>query len=241
MNGMLEVCIDRVDAIDACVRGGADCVELCASLDIGGVTPSRGTMRELRDASLPVHVLIRPRDGDFVYGQRDARVMLDDIAAVADAGLAGVVIGAATADGVLDMALMERLMRAAEGLQTTLHRVVDTVIDPLLAVDRAVGLGMGRVLSSGGQARAIDGRTMLGKMVNRTDGRSRVMAGGGLDHRHVGMLSSGFGVDAFHGSCRRSEPADPVLGQLGFCADEVLVCEASRVAALRAAIDRGAA
>ena len=238
MTATLEVCIDRFDAVEACVRGGADRLEACACLDIGGVTPSRGMLRALSGSPLPVHVLVRPRGGDFVYGGVEVRQMLDDIAAVADAGLAGVVIGAATRAGELDLTLMERLVRAAQGLDTTLHRVVDTLHDPLVALDRAVALGMGRVLASGGRARAIEGVAVLGAMVERAAGRVQVVAGGGLDAGDIEPLFRLAGVRAFHGSCRGARPADPLLHRLGFCAAQDRVCDASRVAAFRAAIDR---
>jgi len=236
MSATLEVCIDRVEALDACVQGAADGIELCACLDIGGVTPSRGTLRAFRDAPLPVHVLVRPRSGDFLYTEREARAMLDDIAAVVDAGLHGVVIGAATPGGGLDLALMQRLVQAAEGLHTTLHRVVDTLVEPLVAIDQAIALGMDRVLSSGGQVRAIDGASVLAAMHERSRGRVQIVAGGGLDELHIAALRERTGLQAFHGSCRDAVPVDPRLLRLGFSAALSGACSASRVAAFKAAL-----
>jgi len=248
MTATLEVCIDRFDAIEACVRGGADRIEACACLDLGGVTPSHGMLRALSGSPLPVHVLIRPRAGDFVYDGAEVRQMLDDIRAVADAGLAGVVVGASrradkgtsSAAQALDRATMEKLVQAAHraDLHTTLHRVIDTLADPLRAVEVAYELGIGRILSSGGRARAIDGSAGLAELVNRAADRLDIMAGGGLDVPDVAPLADRSGVRTFHGSCRRVVPADTGLVKLGLCTPIEMQCDAMRVRAFRDAIDR---
>ena len=105
----LEVCVDTPEGFEAAVAGGADRIELCAALDLGGLTPSPGLMALAAKASTPVYAMIRPRAGDFVFGLGDEAAMLGDIDAVRSAGLAGVVIGANLADGRLDVALLERL------------------------------------------------------------------------------------------------------------------------------------
>lgn len=197
----LEVCVDTFDGARAAQDGGADRVELCSALSEGGLTPSVGLMRQAATLSIPVFAMIRPRAGLFHFSDADEAIMLADIQAAKEAGLEGVVLGAQKSDRRLDEARLKRLLAAADGMGSTLHRVIDVVPDPLEALDTAIQLGFDRVLTSGAAADAPDGVAMLRDMVARADGRISVMAGCGLTHQNVAAFMRDTGVAEIHASC----------------------------------------
>jgi len=236
MAAILEICVDSVSGLQAALAGGADRIELCSALELGGLTPSPGLMACAAEQPLPCHAMIRPRAGDFAYGEPEIAPMERDIDHVAAAGLAGVVFGAAR-DGALDETVLGRLLTraAAHGLPATLHRAIDTVRDPVAAIDTAIALGFDRVLSSGGARTAIDGLETLRAMRLRAGDAITVMAGSGIDARNVGRLLA-IGIDEIHASC--SEPhitGDTALARLGFAAP-IALTHSDRVRALHDAI-----
>ena len=216
---LLEVCVDDAAGLHAAVEGGADRIELCSSLDLGGVTPSAGLMAEASRAGLPVIALIRPRAGGFVYTANEERVMLRDIELVAELGLAGVAIGALNPDGGLALALLERLVARAVGLQLTLHRAFDLVPDPAEALEQAITLGFHRILTSGGAVHAPAGAAQLAACVALSRGRIGILAGSGITPANVGALLAATGVREVHASCRApGAEASPELIAFGFSA-----------------------
>lgn len=236
MSCVLEVCVDDVAGLDAAQQGGADRIELCSSLGCGGLTPSDGLMAEAARRSLPVIALIRPRSGDFVYREAEARVMEHDIARAAELGLAGVAIGALTPERELDLALLERLIHAANGrLQLTLHRAFDLVREPGAALEAAIALGFQRVLSSGGAPTAAAGAPQLAALVRQSQGRIGILAGSGIRPDNVAALLAATGVPEVHASCRRPapSPADADLQALGFSEAQAWLCSADTVQAMQ--------
>ena len=231
----LEVCIDDVAGLDACARGGADRAELCSALDLGGLTPSPGLIAAAARASVPARAMIRPRAGDFRFGEPEVEVMLADIAAVRAAGLAGVVLGAGTAAGELDRPVLARLVAAAGGLGKTLHRVVDLMPDPVAAVDIAVDLGFDCILTSGGALRAEDGAAVVAAMVERANGRIAIMAGSGVAPGNAAALRRATGAGWLHASCASSEPSGDDIRRFGFGPAERRRTDPDRIRALRAA------
>lgn len=207
-----EVCVESAAGLAACA-GLADRVELCAALDVGGLTPSPGLMEAAKRSGLAVHVLIRPRSGDFQYDNQELETMLHDIAAVRGLGLSGIVIGAAQ-DGALDSRALAQMKEAAGDLCVTLHRVIDVIDDPLRALDEAIDLGIDRVLTSGGAANAHDGRRKIARMVAHANRRIEVMAGAGITSNNLHALLEDAQVDAVHASCRavqvEAKDADPL-------------------------------
>jgi len=214
---LLEVCVDDVAGLEAAVQGGADRIELCSSLAVGGLTASAGLMAEAGKLAVPVVALIRPRGGGFVYSAAEERVMLRDIELAAEQGLAGVAIGALTGERRLDLAMLRRLAWHAGGLQLTLHRAFDLVRDPAAALEEAVALGLHRILTSGGALKAPDGAAQLASLVEQSRGRIRILAGSGIDAENAQALLSSTGVHEVHASCRAvgDEPA-PELVAFGF-------------------------
>ncbi len=203
---LLEVCVDDADGLDAAIAGGADRIELCSALGLGGLTPSPGLMRRAAAAPVPVNAMIRPRAGGFIYSDADVAVMDDDIDAAREAGLGGVVLGASRDDGRLDAALLERLVRRAGGLGLTLHRAFDLVPDFSEAVEIAVRLGFERVLTSGGASTAAEGVTGLAMIFAAARGRIAIMPGSGVTADNLDALRAVIPLREVHASCSESLP-----------------------------------
>jgi copper homeostasis protein len=230
-----EVCIDSPAGLAAC-DGLVDRVELCSALALGGLTPDPGLIALAQESPLPCHVMIRPRAGDFCYDKAELRAMCASIEAVRRAGLAGVVIGASR-DAALDLPLLRTLMEAAEGLEVTLHRVVDLLPDPLEALEQAVALGMSRILTSGGAPNAVDGLAQIAAMQRAAQGRIEIMAGSGVSLANLADIHAQTGVRAFHSSCAVERPVAAALQRFGFAASE-RVTDRATVAAFRARLDQ---
>lgn len=186
---------------------GAARVELATALALGGLTPSPATLElsieAARAAGVEVHVLVRPRGGDFHYSDDEIAITERDIRRVLEAGADGVVIGALDSQSRLDVEVMTRLRDAAGGASVSLHRAIDVSPEPLATLDTALELGLRRVLTSGGASAAIDGIDTLRALVRAADGRIEIMAGSGVDAANVAELAA-TGVDAVHFSAKRS-------------------------------------
>lgn len=231
----LEVCVDTAAGLTEAVAGGADRIELCAALALGGLTPSAGQMADAVTCPLPVMVMIRPRAGDFTWSEAEIRMMEAEIATTRAAGLAGVVLGASLADGRLDMPVLRRLVAASAGLDMTLHRAIDLAPDMLAALDQAIALGFRRILTSGGQKTAEAGAEQIAALVRQAAGRISVMPGSGVSPRNAGMLK-GLGISELHASCSAQQLATGKVVDLGFGPGMVRQTSADQVRALRLAM-----
>lgn len=201
---LIEGCVDSYASAMAAARGGADRLELCANLSIGGTTPSRTLFRQVRrDCGARINVLIRPRFGDFLYTPEELEEMEEEIAAFRELGADGVVIGVLTPDGELDGGRMARLMERAVGMEVTLHRAFDMTRDPFAALEEAVRLGVTTVLTSGQAGSAPAGKELLRELTARAAGRIDIMAGAGVNRTNIKMLHEYAGVTSFHTSARR--------------------------------------
>ena len=196
---LVEACVDSVTGALAAAAGGAGRLELCTGLVEGGLTPSTGLVAAVRErVAAPVHVLIRPRGGDFLYDADDITVMLRDIAGVKRLGVAGVVLGALTADGRVDAERTRVLVEAARPMAVTFHRAFDLARDPAEALDALMALGIERVLTSGQAASAEAGMSVIAAMVAQSVGRIAVMAGGGINQGNVARIVRETGVGEIH-------------------------------------------
>ena len=201
---MLEICAANLQSALAAQRAGAQLIELCSALDAGGLTPSAGLIQAVCiQLTIPVNVLIRPREGHFYYTDAELAIMLDDIRFCREAGANGVVIGALTPDSQLNLEQMAALVEAAEGLDITCHRAFDFTPDPLAALDTLVALGIPRVLSSGQAASAFEGRFLLKKLVQHAAGRISIMPGAGINAANIAELAKTTGSREFHLSGRK--------------------------------------
>ncbi len=201
---LIEGCVDSHASALAAVRGGADRLELCANLSIGGTTPSPALFRQVRrDCPVPVNVLIRPRFGDFLYSPAEQEEMEESVRLFRDLGADGVVIGALTPLGELDREVMARLIRPAGGLDVTLHRAFDMARDPFAALEAAVDLGCRTILTSGQARSASEGTGLLAGLVCRAGGRIDLMAGSGVKKENICQIFRATGIRSYHTSGRR--------------------------------------
>lgn len=194
-----EVCVDSIRGIVAARDGGADRVELCASLIEGGTTPSLGMVlvaREVRNIGL--HMMIRPRGGDFLYGAEELVAMETDIATAKSAGVDGFVFGALDADGNIDRAMTQRLIARARPASVTFHRAFDMTPDPLAALRTLIDLGVDRVLTSGQEPTAYEGADLIAELIRAAGDRIIVMPGGGITAKNVGRIVSTTGAREIH-------------------------------------------
>ena len=193
-------------------HGGAGRLELCGALDVGGVTPSYGLMKRVRErVRIPVHVLIRPRAGDFVYSPPELDVMAVDIAAAAELGFQGVAIGALTPSREVDTSAMRALLRECRRLHlsVTFHRAFDCVADPLKALEVISSLGhVSRVLTSGQHAAAVDGIPLLRALVEQRSGVS-LLPGAGITDVNAAYIVKELLVNELHGSVRKELRVSP--------------------------------
>ena len=200
---LIEACVDSYASAMAASRAGADRLELCAHLVIGGTTPTHALFRQVqRDSGVPINVLIRPRFGDFLYTEPELEEMCEEIAAFRDLGANGVVIGALTPDGELDLAQMRRMMACAGQMEVTLHRAFDMTRDPRQALEAVIRTGCRRVLTSGGRNTAQEGVGTLRALAAQAAGRIEIMAGSGVNPSNARLLAA-TGADALHFSARR--------------------------------------
>lgn len=196
---IVEACVDSVESARAAEAGGAGRIELSANLYEGGTSPSPGLMALTRErVKIPIHVLVRPRGGDFMYDEDEVRVMLGDIAFAKAVGVDGIVLGALFADGSVDDRSTRVLVEAARPLSVAFHRAFDLVRDPFEALDTLVALGVDRVLTSGGAATALEGLETLAALAWRSEGRSTITAAGGITEHNVGRIIAEAGVHEVH-------------------------------------------
>ena len=227
---LLEVCCGNPKSVDAAVLGGAWRIELCTDLEADGLTPPSAWIRDAKahDPSLTVHVLIRPRAGDFVYSPAEADAMAGQIEEALDAGADGIVLGALTPEGDVDLPLTERLVAlvdsynlATELLQSdrchaandshffpaparrvsiTFHRAFDRCRRPFEAMEQIIGLGCDRILTSGQEPTALEGCALLGELRRRARGRIGILPGGGVTPGNAARILEQTGCTEIHAS-----------------------------------------
>lgn len=183
---ILECCVDSAESAENAVRGGANRLELCGNLVIGGTTPSFALFEQVRrETGIKIHVLIRPRFGDFCYTESELKIMRREIEWFRDAGADGIVTGILKPDGTLDVDGMKYLMEPllgerGRGMKVTLHRAFDMCRNPEETLEQAVEIGVNTILTSGQQESAWKGRELLKKLNAQAAGRIAILAGGGI-------------------------------------------------------------
>lgn len=194
-----EICVDTVESAIAAQDGGADRVELCDNLFEGGTTPSHGAIAVARDLlSIKLHIIMRPRGGDFLYSDTDFEIMKRDIDAAKGLGVDGVVIGLLNADGTIDAEHTRELVSLARPMSVTFHRAFDVCRDAFEALETLVEIGVDRILTSGQRATAVEGSELIAELVKSADDRIIIMACGSLDEANIADVISKTGVCEVH-------------------------------------------
>ena len=205
-NYRFEVCANSVESCVEAQKGGADRIELCAGIPEGGTTPSYGEITTARDllTTTRLHVIIRPRGGDFLYSAMERRAMMRDIEMARRCGADGVVIGCLTPKGDIDLPLVRQLKQVAEGLSVTFHRAFDVCRNPLEALEQLIDLGCHRILTSGAKATAEEGIPLLKLLHEQAAGRIIILAGCGVNEGNIAHIASETGIHEFHFSARHT-------------------------------------
>lgn len=212
MHYTFEICANSAESCVAAQAGGAHRVELCASMPEGGTTPSFGEIRLARKLiDIRLHVIIRPRGGDFLYTPLELDIMEEDIHIARQAGADGVVFGCLTPEGDLDMPAMRRLMKISEGMSVTFHRAFDYVRSPEQVLEQLIDLGVNRVLTSGQQPTAMQGASLLAELVRQAAGRIVIMPGCGVNEWNIAELAACTGASEFHFSARELKESKMLL------------------------------
>lgn len=208
----LEICCASLTSALHAQKGGADRIELCANLEHGGTTPSAATIKLAKQhLQIPVFVLIRPRKADFFYNNLEMSVMLEDIRLAKSLGADGIVSGALTQTGEIDLAKTQQLLKATHPLPFTFHRAFDMCENPFLALEQLITLGVPSILTSGCQPTAIAGKATIEKLVQQANNRIEIMAGSGIRPENVHLLTQIEGLDAIHASAKTT-----VLSQMDY-------------------------
>ena len=221
----VEICVESARGVEAARKGGADRVELCAALELGGLTPSHGEIA--RASAVPdvrLVVLLRPRAGDFCYDEQDEATMLVDLEVAREYGAHAVAVGALRPDGSLDVGMLECLARQADGLELVCHRAFDLCRDPFAALEDLCDLGFAGVLTSGQAPTAHEGVTRIAQLVASARGRLQVRAAGRVRLATVAAVLAETGCGAVHASAGtlRASAWSPAANapRLGSASDE---------------------
>lgn len=197
--GILEVCVDSIESAIAAFEGGADRIELCGDLPVGGVTPSETLFRMIRKyTDLKIRVLLRPRFGDFCYSAYELEVMKEDVQKFVEMGADGIVTGILTPKGSLDNEQMENLISCGGKADIALHRAFDVCRNPWETMENAISLGVKTILTSGQKNFAWEGRSLLKKLQEKSKNRIEILAGAGVEANIIEKLYQETGITSYH-------------------------------------------
>lgn len=201
---ILECCIDSVESAINAINGGADRLELCANLIIGGTSPSIFLFREIRKISdIPIHVLLRPRFGDFLYTDYEKNIIKHEAELFCDAGAEGIVVGALKSNGELDYDFMKEIKEVSGNINIVLHRAFDVCRDPFEALNQSIDLGLHTILTSGQQNNCLKGIDLINDLNEKSSGKISIMAGSGMNIDVMKEFLLRTKVKAFHMSAKQ--------------------------------------
>ena len=211
----IEVCSTSLDDAREAEAGGAIRIELCSAITCGGVTPSHGLIKSVvnENLNLDINVLIRAREGGFCYTAAEVDAMCQDIEFCREAGVHGVVIGALTADGDIDMEACKKMVAAAGDMSITFHRAFDICREPLVALEQIISLGCHRLLTSGQQSSAEQGAEFIAELVKRAVGRIIIMPGAGINPKNIVAIEQKTAATEFHSTAAIDSADSAYIGQ----------------------------
>lgn len=195
-----EACVGSFSEAKAMLEAGANRIELCENLSEGGTTPSYGTIKEcLKRLSVPILVMIRPRGGNFIYSSEEIEIIKNDILLCKDLGVSGVVLGVLNTQNEIDIPLLKSLINLASPMEVTFHKAIDDVEDPLSSLDILINLGVSKVLSSGKSETAIQGASLLNKMIEKAQDKISIVVAGKVTKDNLEEIISLIPNSEYHG------------------------------------------
>jgi copper homeostasis protein len=216
MNFKLEICVDSMESAMNAQAAGSDRVELCDNLAEGGTTPSMGMIISARkNLSIGLHVIIRPRGGDFLYSPQEFEIMLKDIEICRESGVDGVVAGLLNPDGTVDLERTKYLAELAAPMAVTFHRAFDLCSDPVKGMEDIILTGATRILTSGQKNFATEGAELLSLLIRMAGERIIIMPGSGLDESNIAMIAEKTGAKEFHLTGRKSVDSKMIFRREG--------------------------
>jgi copper homeostasis protein len=236
----LEVCIDNIESLFTAQTSGADRIELCSALALGGLTPSSALMRAaVQHSTIPIYTMIRPREGDFLYSSDEVEMMLAEIHNARAIGVHGLVFGVLTKHAHVDSDVMKSLMAAASGIGVTFHRAIDCCADIDDAIEQILSVGCERILTSGLMPHAVDGVANIKKMVELSSGHASIMAGSGINSANVLQIIKQTGVKEVHLSAKA--PRNSFMQKIIYCGElaefrQIDVTQESKVRSIKDAL-----
>ena len=205
MNYCIEIATTDYTTTAQAVNGGADRIELCSALSEGGLTPSFGLIKQCREKfNLPIFPIIRPRGGDFLYGDSEFEIITKDVLLCKQLNCDGVVVGFLKKDGTVDQKKTELIVKLAYPMEVTFHRAFDRCKDPLIALEIIIEAGCQRILTSGQQIKAMDGIKLIKQLVVAADNRIIIMPGSGIKPDNIRTIADATGAVEVHGALRNS-------------------------------------
>lgn len=213
---ILEACVDSTESAIIATQGGANRLELCGNLMIGGTTPSIALYKQIRKkCTNRIHVLIRPRFGDFCYTENELEIMCEEIRMFKELGADGVVIGALSPDGNVNWEAMDKMIEAADGLWITMHRAFDVCRDPFAELEQCVKHGISCILTSGQKNHCLDGMSCIADLVEKANNRIQILVGSGVSAEIIEKMYKGTGASAYHMSGKETLDSEMIYRKSG--------------------------
>ena len=196
-----EACVESFEKALEAQSNGANRIELCENLAVGGTTPSYGTVKIcLEKLNIPIFPMIRARGGNFVYSKDEIKIMKEDIKIFKELGVKGVVLGCLTSDNKIDLEFTKELVDLAYPMEVTFHKSIDEISNPLDYIDDLVDIGIKRILTSGGKATALEGKDLINEMIKKSNGRLKIVVAGKVTKENLNGLSNLISANEFHES-----------------------------------------
>ena len=244
-NYILECCVDSVESAIEAEKGGANRIELCSALVIGGLSPSKALFEKVKEqVNIKIHVLLRPRFGDFCYTDYEHEIIKQEIQMFKELGADGVVIGTLKSDGSLNLEQMKELVEEADGMSITLHRAFDMCADPFRTLEEVKELGIHTILTSGQKNNCIDGKELLGQLMKKANREVDILIGGGVDVSVIPALYESTGATSYHMSGKvtldsemQYRKEDVSMGVAGMSEYQVWRTSAERVAQVKLVLE----
>ena len=195
-----EACVESFEKALEAQSNGANRIELCENLAVGGTTPSYGTVKIcLEKLNIPIFPMIRARGGNFIYSKDEIEIMKEDIKIFKELGVKGVVLGCLTSDNKIDLELTKKLVNLAYPMEVTFHKAIDEIQNPLDYIDNLINIGIKRILTSGGKVTALEGKDLINEMIKKSNGRLKIVVAGKVTKENLNGLSNLISANEFHG------------------------------------------